>query len=282
MQMTQSLKIFSFILLVTVLSSCRYSVDKENLTKYPTLEYSDIERLQIRLPYIYKYGNKKQLVVYGSNHTTNPRDSQIADIENKILNFKPDLILYEGDGILTEKTKDATIAQYFEMGLVLYLADSLKINAKNIEPLTKNKYSYLLEKYPKNEVLLATLGLQITMMQYEKEDFKSKYPAMIHSLLQEGFPLKEKEQTVEYFYKIYKDYFNSDFSYDNFDSRTIQSKYNKTSLNKINQEANKYRDQHIIALVDNEFKKHNKIYLQIGGWHAIVCEPAFRKITEEN
>jgi hypothetical protein len=22
--------------------------------------------------------------------------------------------------------------------------------------------------------------------------------------------------------------------------------------------------------------------LQIGGWHAIVCEPAFRKITEEN
>ena len=117
---------------------------------------------------------------------------------------------------------------------------------------------------------------------YEKEDFKSKYTAMIHSLLQEGFPLREKEQTIEYFYKIYKDYFNSDFSYDNFDSRTIQSKYNKTSLNKINQEANKYRDQHIIALVDNEFKKHNKIYLQIGGWHAIVCEPAFRKITEGN
>ncbi|MBK6544382.1 MAG: hypothetical protein IPG12_03780 [Saprospiraceae bacterium] len=269
-------------MLTSVFLSCQHSVDKGDLTKYPTLEYRDLEGLEIRLPYIYKYGDKKQLIVYGSNHTTNPRDSQIVDIENKIINFKPDLILYEGDGISIEKTKDATIAEYFEMGWVMYLADSLKINVKNIEPLTKNKYSYLLEKYPKNEVLLATLSLQITMMQKEKEDFKSKYPSMIHSLLQEGFPLKEEEQTVEYFYKIYKDYFNNDFSYDNFDSRTIQSKYNKTSLNKINQDANKYRDQQIIALVENEFKKHNKIYLQIGGWHAIVCEPAFRKITEDN
>src|SRR5688500_17398846 len=138
--MIQSLKIVLLIGLVIPFPACQSSSDKKKTDQYPTLEYSEIEALKIRLPYVYTCGNSKQLMVYGSNHTSDPKDPQVADIEKKITGFKPDLILYEGDGISTGKTKEATVSEYFEMGLVLYLADSLKIRAMNIEPPTKQKY----------------------------------------------------------------------------------------------------------------------------------------------
>src|ERR1043165_4022485 len=111
--------IFLFILTVAV-SGCKSPEEKNSSAKYPTLEYADIGKLNIRLPYVYECGDKRRLLVYGSNHTANPADPQIADIERRIIEFKPDLVLYEGDGISTAKTKGATVSEYFELGLVMY------------------------------------------------------------------------------------------------------------------------------------------------------------------
>jgi hypothetical protein len=253
------------------------SCNKLSSLKFQTLEYSELEKLDIQLPFVKQYGKEKQLLVYGSYHTSDPTDSEVVNIEQTFLNFNPDLLLYEGDGISFGKTKRESL-EYFEMGLVLYLADSLKIKAINIEPNSKDKYDYLLSKYPKNQVLLSILGLQITMMQAVNENFQNKYPIMIKDLIREGFSLTKEEQSIEYFYKIYKDFYKIEFSYENFDPNTIQAKSNKTILNEINQVSNKFRDQHILALVNDKLKNYNKIYLQIGGWHAIVCEPGFEQI----
>jgi hypothetical protein len=272
-------KMMSLMVSAIAVFGCRHSDEKEPSNKYQTLEYADIGKLNIKLPYVYECGDRRKLLVYGSNHTMNPRDPQVTDIEKRMMEFKPDLVLYEGDGIATAKTKSSSVSEYFELGLVKYLADSLGIKTRNIEPPTKDKYSYLLRKYPKEEVLLAILGLQITMMQAERKDLRKEYPAMAKALVDEGFPLEKNEMKIQVFYCYYRNYFKHDFSYESFDSRLVQSKYSTTSLNRINQDANKYRDQYIIGLVEGELKAHQRIYLQIGGWHAIVCEPAFRKIT---
>src|SRR4051812_34995449 len=79
---------------VFILLSCNV-----NETRYPTKSYHDLETTAIRLPYVKYYGIDSSLLVYGSNHTNNYADAPINDIENKIHQFKPDVILYEGDGI---------------------------------------------------------------------------------------------------------------------------------------------------------------------------------------
>jgi hypothetical protein len=270
-------RLLAYIILLFVLNTTCYKAQKQ--TAYPMRSYSELEKLNISLPYIKYYGKDSSLLVYGSNHTNNYSDPQVADIQNQILRFNPTLILYEGDGIETTPNKQETVATYFEMGLVKYLADSVKIHCLNIEPSTRAKYAHLQKKFSMDEILLATLGLQITMMQIRQEDFEKAFPAMIAALVKEGLPLSLEQQKLEYFYGAYKNYFKTSFSYESFDSRNVQAKYNRTSLNRVNQKANEFRDQYMIGLVE-DLLKTGKVYLQIGGWHAIVCEPAFKKITE--
>lgn len=248
--------------------------------KFPTLKYSEIAKLNIVLPYIKYYGIDSSLLVYGSNHTNNYNDLQVKQIYNLICSFKPTVVLYEGDGITTGKTQKETVEEYFEMGLSKYLADSLKILAVNIEPKTQDKYKFLLKVYKVEDVLLATLGLQITMLQINNESFDTLFSSMISDLVREGLPLKQKQQTLDYFYKLYQRKFGKPFSYKNFDSRDIQAKYNRTIFNRINQMANEFRDQHIIKLTKQFIDRKERIFLIEGGWHAIVCEPAYKLIAK--
>ncbi|MBT0548582.1 hypothetical protein PGK76_008540 [Riemerella anatipestifer] len=113
------------------------------------------------------------------------------------------------------------------------------------------------------------------MIQYNNEDFESLFPTMISDLEKEELKLSKKQKSLSYFYKLYQKK-----SYENFDSREIQSKYNNTIFNKINQDANLFRDQHIIALTKELLDKKEKVFLLVGGWHTIVCEPSFKLITK--
>lgn len=249
-------------------------------TFFPTLPYDSIQCKNIELPYIKYYGKDSSLLVFGSNHTNDFSDPQIKQIQQLIQSYQPTVLLYEGDGIGTEKTQKETVETYFEMGLVKYLADSLAIKSVNLEPNTKLKFKYLKKKYQTDDILIATLGLQITMMQYNNEDFESLFPTMIRDLEKEGLKLHKKQKSLSYFYQLYLRKFGKSFSYENFDSREIQSKYNKTIFNKINQDANSFRDQHIITLAKELIDKNDRVFLLVGGWHAIVCEPSFKLITE--
>lgn len=250
-------------------------------TLFPTLEYSDLQKMKIDLPYVKWYGKDNSLLVFGSNHTSDFNDPQIKQIFKLILTHKPSVILYEGDGVSVEKTQKETVETYYEMGLAKFIADSLSIKAINIEPNTAQKYAVLKRKYETDDILIATLGLQITMMQYTNEDFEKVFPTMISDLEKEGLGLSANQKTLVYFYKLYKKKFGKPFSYENFDSRDIQSKYNRTVFNEINQEANKFRDQHIIHLTKSLLDNGEKVFLLVGGWHAIVCEPAFKIIGDK-
>lgn len=257
-----------------------FQIKGQSTTKLPTLKYSNIQELNIALPYIKYYGKDSTLLVFGSNHTNDHKNPQIKQIYNIISSYKPTVVLYEGDGIAIGKTQKETVETYFEMGLVKYLSDSIKIPAVNIEPRTQDKYTILLTKYETEDIMLATLGLQITMLQLNHENFETHYPTMIRDLIKEGLMLTKKQQTLSYFYALYKKKFGRPFSYENFDSRDFQAKYNRTIFNSINQMANEFRDQHIVNLTKQYLEKNSRIFLIEGGWHAIVCEPAYELITE--
>lgn len=55
----------------------------------------------------------------------------------------------------------------------------------------------------------------------------------------------------------------------------------RTSLNRVNQRANHFRDQHMLSLVDAFLSAGSRAFLIVGGWHALVCTPAFTSLTEK-
>lgn len=281
------------ILLITFVIACspttNESTNRNNLnegtsTDYKVLDYSELEKLDIRLPYTYEYSNdSKSIFVYGSYHTSDPRDSIIEDIESTISNFKPDLVLYEGDGISFENTKEKSIEYYFEMGLVRYLCNETRIPDMNLEPPAKDKYQDILHRHTKSEVFLATVGSQITLLLVSGKsvEFEKFYSQLVNDLEQEGYPITDDEKDVNYFYKIYEGFYGIPFDLNTFDYETVEIKFNKTKLNQINQESAHFRDMHMLKIIESQLSEYDRIYIQIGGRHAIVWEPAIKEITKK-
>ncbi len=276
--------IFSIQILNNKLHSTLDEVHVSNSIYYHMIDYSRLEELDIQLPYVYEYSNNtKSILVFGSYHTSNPKDKVINNIESRFNLFEPDIVLYEGDGISFESTADKSIHYYFEMGFVRYLCNKKQLLDMNLEPSSSSKYAYLLNKYSKHEVFLADLGSQISLLlnsniNKDSFDFEKKYNLYIKNYIDDGFPITDLEKDISYFYKIYKSFYGIEFNLRTFDYTTVEIKYNSTILNKINQESAKYRDIYMLEKIKKLLSEYNRIYIQIGGRHAIIWEPFIKNM----
>lgn len=248
---------------------------------YKTLNYG---KAQVKLPYVKTYTNaNKKVLVYGSYHTNNPADNEINDIQHQFQKFNPDIILYEGNHIGVELTMEKSISYYYEMGLVRWLARKHNIQEKNIEPHTKYIYSQLKQSYTTDILLLATVLGQNSLFikQHTKEDFEELYPVVIRDIEEGGLVLTEEQKEVAYFYALYDSFYHKSFEPETFDYRTTELSYDISLLNKVIRSSADYRDQHMLRVIDSVLNHYNKVYVQIGGRHAIVWQPALKKIIKK-
>lgn len=251
-------------------------------SRYKTLPYSASKQ---DLPFITKYSNEeKAVLVYGSYHTNDTTVDEVADIEQRFTAFKPRLVLYEGDNIGIEATKNASTSTYFEMGLVRWLAQKRNIPELNLEPSSVDLTKELLKKYTTDEVLLATiLGQNMYYIHYHtKEEFESLYPTLITDLEKSELRLTEEQKTITHFYKVYNDFYGYPFSPETFDYTTVEIAYSKTKLNEIVRYSASLRDQFMLHRIDSCLQHHNRIYVQVGGRHAIVWQPALKKFIKKH
>lgn len=260
-------------LAIVLLLSCQ--------TTYQTIPYEKSAELNIKLPFVKRYeGKGKALLVYGSYHTNDTADAEIKDIESHLDQFQPHIILYEGDYIGVESTRNESVANYFEMGLVRWWAQRHGVKELNLEPSAQQRFGFLAKKYNTDVVLLATvLGQNILYItQHDKNDFEKLYPSIINDFEKEGFVLSEKQKQLSHFYAAYESFYKKPFDPATFDYETVEPKFNKTLLNKVNQESAAFRDQFMLKRIDSTLRHFNKVYVQVGGRHAIVWQPALEKM----
>lgn len=231
---------------------------------------------------MYKH-KEKSVLVFGSYHTNNTADKEITQVEQRLEDYKPDIILYEGDYIDIGNTKDESVQLYFEMGLARWWAKQHGIPDMNIEPVAAEKNKYLLSKYSTDKIILATiLGQNIAFItQHNKADFEKLYPMLVADLEREGVKLNQQQKTLAYFYKEYKAFYKQDFDPGTFDYETVEIKFNKTELNIINQDAAAFRDKFMLQKIREVLKTHNKVYVQVGGRHALVWQNEMKQIIRE-
>ena len=169
------------------------------------------------------------------------------------------------------------------MGLVRWWAQTYGVQELNLEPSAQHRFRFLTNKYNTDVILLATvLGQNILYIkQNDKTEFEKLYPSIINDFEKEGFALTDKQKQLSYFYTAYEAFFKKPFDPATFDYETVEPKFNKTLLNKVNQESAAFRDQFMLKRIDSTLQHFDKVYVQVGGRHAIVWQPALEKILSK-
>ena len=277
------------ILAVTFIISCKGSGNNKKQTEKEEiphiLSFTELEKKDYKLPYILDLQKaNKHLIVYGCEHTFNPEDSMLVDIENRFLNLQPDFAFNEGGDWPIYDVRDETVRKSGEQGFLRFICNKNNIPVRSFEPAPKKEYEHILSKYNKNDVLLMYFCRQISQIQKNQEltNFKEY---MVNSFLvylkESGFPMDEPESEYEKIIKNYKNLFNKEFNRKNFNPQNVSPVYNNTKLNEINREVSEFRDIYIVNEIKKELLINNKIFVLIGGSHAVKQEPLLKYYFEE-
>ena len=98
--------------------------------------------------------NGGALLLYGSKHTQNPNDPQIADIQERWNEFQPTVSLVEGRlGFLIQGLQNP-VEEYGEMGWAFLLARKDNVLVYTWEAPREREIQYVLEQYSKEQVAL--------------------------------------------------------------------------------------------------------------------------------
>jgi hypothetical protein len=255
-------------------------------------EYASINH---STPYTYELSNgDKSLHYFGARHTFDSDSSMLNQIKTSFERFQPDMVFIEGAIWTDEKAREISsmpseevVAKYGEPGFTLKLALEKGIYWHCPEPSAKEFFDYLSEQgFSKDEIF--TWHLLYAARHYSK---------------------KEQELSFEEYAKPYIDYIKSGTNWPDFDFspsralelgeqiigrpinlRTLDSEMpdlhnpipskNYSLINMIDAEWSNSRDKKIITDIAKALETNNRIFMVYGATHAVMEEPALRKLFE--
>jgi len=254
--------------------------------------YTDYEKIELAAPILTseEYGslidthprpyiveiesqNGGALLLYGSEHTQDPNDPQIADILNRWNNFHPTIALVESRlGFFVEGFQNP-ITKYGEMGLVFSLAKKDNISTYTWEMPRELEIQYVMEKYQKEQVaLFYILRPYFSNLRYGKPDDPDAV-AIDYINERRDYPGIESVITsVEQIDAIWQ----RDFS-DESDWRDTSDQFGLPGyLDEIAIRSNEVRDEHFVRVIVDLVQKGERVFAIAGSSHAVKLEPALQ------
>lgn len=281
----KTMTLWTLLLLTATFLLTVFSCDnsKENKITPSILDFKQIENIEQNAPYILDLTcDKKHLIVYGTNHTFDPRDTIFFDIEKKFNNLKPTLSLNEGGDWEIFSTKDSTIQESGEAGFLRFISKQGAIQCFSFEPPLKEEIKYIVSKYSSKEVLLMYVCRQTVQIQKQYESlndtliFYKSIENYFQKLKASGLSISDTKKTLLELKVLYKEMFNEEFNWKSFDAEKVYPNEYKTKLNEINREVSNFRDKYIVEIINNELKKHDKLFVLIGATHVYKQEPLIK------
>lgn len=215
--------------------------------------------------------NKKELIVYGSLHLNNPKDSMFIDIEQKLIKLSPDIVLNEGGNWPLHNSKTESIIESGEEGFIKYLCVNNNIPIRTFEPSPQEEFKYILSKYSKSDVLLMYFCRRISNVQNKPnvESFKEEMLEYLSYLKIIGFPIEDLENEYNKVLKHYKLTFKEELDWKSFDSKYVWPDRDFSIINKISTKLTDFRDFMLLESIKNELKHKNKVFVIVGAGHVL-------------
>jgi len=212
----------------------------------------------------------KNVFVYGSEHTKNPNNSQIADIEKEWENFNPSVLLVEGRlGFFIPVFMDP-VKKFGEMGKAVSLAKKDNIKVYSWE-LPKEA---LLRKLTNNHSSRRLALFEILRPYFGNYRFGVDNPnkfVLNYIERAQWFGLQQEIKSVADIDELW----NKDFP--EIDWRKTSDQYGLPGyMQLIADDSNYYRNQHLVCNIEELMTKGERVFVVCGSSHAVCIENSFK------
>jgi len=211
------------------------------------------------------------LLFYGSEHTQDPNDPQIADIQTRWNNFQPTLALVESRlGFFVQGFQNP-VQEYGEMGWAFSLARKDKVQIYTWEIPREREIQYALEEYPKEQVaLFYILRPYFSNFRFGKPENPD---AVAEGYIRERIDYPGIENVIGSVEQI-DAIWERDFP-DEADWRDTSDLFGLPGyLGEIAARTNEARDEHFVRVIIDLVQKGERVFAIAGSSHAVKLEPA--------
>lgn len=242
------------------------------------MTFDEYAKVQHGYPYIVELQvGKGALLYFGAQHTYDPKDAQIAQIEKLWKEFRPTVAYNEGGNPSLSKTVEEAVSKSGEPGFVRFLAARDKISAFSLEPERVDEATMLLKTYTAEQVKVFYALRPVP--QYRKRKNDETIEAFMERLLGnlsrisglEGAPnsVAELEKSCLWLSPQLKDWREVPQSW--FDPVASHA-----YTNQISRLSSEFRDSHMVKLLIDEVKQGKRVFAIVGGSHVVMQERALK------
>lgn len=237
-------------------------------------------------PYVLEYTNNRQILTFfGCKHSTDPSDIQWPVLEAKWMAFvdndndKKVLIYERQDFDIKDETRFSALAKYSESGLAAWLAEQSGVQYVSGEPQTISEIEHLKKSFNISEIVTYYFARQMLQWLTQDSAMEPDWRKYAISILSKYESLGCWEN-VNLELKVVLDWFKI-VNDKEFDSRDRQTLYNLSdpSQSKISSASGAFRDEHLFQKIKAKWQAGYDVFAVYGSGHAIVLEPALRKLS---
>lgn len=262
-------------------------------------EYSHIRHL---IPYTFDITYKEtKLRYFGSPHVSDPQNPLFGQIEAAFYETNPDIVIVEGVNGIGDKvnfnehvratTRRNAIEQDGEVGFTLKLAVENEIEWRSPEPTYEDLYQNLLAKGFYKDQVFAWDVFRI-LPQYNRQMNRQGFKQYVVRFI-ERFKQTTNWENFNYSYEraieLGEQILGRSIDVENepeaiyfIEPVPREEKLNKqTILNRIGQQSSLFRDREIVRGIVDALMTHRRVFVVYGVSHAVMQEPAFRKLLAQ-
>lgn len=243
------------------------------------MTYDEYAKLRHSSPYVVELQiGKGALLYFGAQHTNDPKNPQIAQIEKLWKEFRPTAAFNEGGDFAVPNSVEETVSQIGEFGLVRYLAARDKVPVRTLEPSQTDEAAYLLKTYTPEQVKVFYALRQVPQFRNSRrsetiethlEFVLGKWFSGIPGL--EGSPrnLSEFERSCLWLSPQLKNWRDVPQSW--FDPTKSEA-----YTNEVSRLSGEFRDRHMVKLLIDEVKQGKRVFAVAGVSHVVMQERALK------
>lgn len=230
-------------------------------------------------PYVLEIETERsELLYYGSWHTTNPDDPQIAEIKRLWSEFEPTIAVTENRLGLFVGGLEAGVSYFSEFGALFALARRDDIPIYTLEPPWEVEVAEMKAAFPAADVTLF-YTLRVFLNERGQGKTREEIDDLARHLLKKRGSrpgLEGSLPTLAALDSVWNQRFSDLGPWRELPPNAIHPGAEPTRLNALANLANEIRDRHAAAVLLDLMRKGERIFALAGGSHVVKQEPVLR------
>lgn len=227
------------------------------------------------------------LLYFGAQHSDKPADEQFTEIKNAYIDFKPEIVFYEGPKRPLGKDEEETIRLFGESGFIRFLAAKDSIPVASLEPNPLNEFKYILKKFTPEQAVLFYVLREASRLRERKNASASEISENITQLFSrmprfEGLTIKninDLEKAYNNYWKEPAKWYDAPSSW--FDPLKTSEETGGIFTNELNAESSHYRNIHMLEVLTKAVKEGKKVFAVVGRNHVPMQREALKCALQE-